>query len=499
MKFQKELWMLKQNLIQPILALRRRYLPLLMIYFAYGCSTFSGIGETFFVKEKMNLSAEALMMIGVWLLIPWTIKMVFGQFVDSVPLLGSQRRGYIYLAAVFMALGSILMSGLAGNWHWVHLIGSTTTIFVTASLVTIIGVVLQDVVADAMSVEVVERKGRTDKQINKDLAMVQLLGRLSVSIGMFVVAGFGGWLAHVLTYEQLFLTTLIIPIIGVSGALLVKIDTPRRQPIKPAVLLGGLVFAAFVIFMGVSRIQYGQEIVFLASMAVVLILLYQVIKEVDSKTFKTIIAASIVIFVFRSMPGAGPGAQWFMIDSLGFDKSFFGVLAQIGSGLAIVGMWFLAKWVTEKPVSQILAILTIVSFVLSWPLIAMYYGFHDWTEHLFGFGARTIALVDTAISSPFAQLSMVPVLALVARHAPRGNAATWFALMASFMNLALSAGGMLSKYLNQHYVVTRQVVDAAGHITTPADYSQLGYLLIITAAVGFVLPLVTIWWFLGRK
>ena len=32
---------------------------------------------------------------------------------------------------------------------------------------------------------------------------------------------------------------------------------------------------------------------------------------------------------------------------------------------------------------------------------------------MFGFGARTIALVDTTASSPFAELSMIPALTLV--------------------------------------------------------------------------------------
>src|SRR3990167_6440386 len=94
--------------LQPLKALRLRYVPLLMIYFAYGCSTFSGIGESFFVKEHLNLSAAGLLMIGVWVSLPWNIKMVFGQFVDSIPFFKSTRRSYIFLAAALIACGSIL-------------------------------------------------------------------------------------------------------------------------------------------------------------------------------------------------------------------------------------------------------------------------------------------------------------------------------------------------------------------------------------------------------
>lgn len=487
------------NLLEPIKAMRLRYLPLLMIYFAYGCSTFSGIGETFFIKERMDLSATALLMIGVWVSLPWNIKMVFGQFVDSIPLFRSNRKSYVFLAAAFMVVGSLLMAGLAGQWSWVMAIGSPKCIFIWSSLITIIGVVLQDVVADAMSVEVVEREGRSEADIHKDLAMVQLLGRMSLSIGMFLVAGLGGWLAQVVSYETLFLLTLIIPIIGVSGCLLIRIDASERKPINKPVLFGGLLYAVFVVSIGLLDVPYAQEIVFVVSLAVVVYLLHCVVKELPKELIAGIVAAAVVIFIYRAVPGAGPGASWFMMDVLGFDKAFFGTLSQIGAGLAIVGMWVFAKAVTQKPVAHVLSWLTVLSFILGLPIIGMYYGLHEWTMQHFGFGAHTIAIVDTAIASPFIQLAMIPMLALIAKHAPKGNAATWFALMASFMNLALTAGTLFSKFLNQVFVVTRQVVDSSGAVITAADYSQLGMLLIITSVIGLVIPLLAIWGLLRKR
>ena len=55
----------------------------------------------------------------------------------------------------------------------------------------------------------------------------------------------------------------------------------------------------------------------------------------------------------------------------------------------------------------------------------MYYGLHHFTQEMFGFGARTIALVDNALESPFGQLSMIPLLTLIAIYAPEGKRATW--------------------------------------------------------------------------
>ena len=114
--------------------------------------------------------------------------------------------------------------------------------------------------------------------------------------------------------------------------------------------------------------------------------------------------------------------------------------------------------------------------VLSLPNIALIYGVDQWTEAVFGFGARSIAVVDAAASSPFAQLSMVPLLTLTAYYAPPGHRATWFALMASLMNIALVASQLQTKYLNDIFVVGR------------GQYAELGPLLIWAVALSFIIP-----------
>jgi len=65
--------------------------------------------------------------------------------------------------------------------------------------------------------------------------------------------------------------------------------------------------------------------------------------------------------------------------------------------------------------------------------------------------------------------------------------------MASFTNLALSASQLGTKYLNQIFVVTREVKDpATDQIVSPANYSQLGVLLITVIVIGLALPFLAI-------
>jgi hypothetical protein len=125
----------------------------------------------------------------------------------------------------------------------------------------------------------------------------------------------------------------------------------------------------------------------------------------------------------------------------------------------------------------------------------MFYGLHEWTARHTG-GAvdqRVIALIDTALESPLGQIAMVPMLAWIANSAPANLKATFFAVMASFSNLALSASQLGTKYLNEVYVVTREVKDrASGAVKVPADYGEVGALMITATLIGLIVPLATV-------
>ena len=81
---------------------------------------------------------------------------------------------------------------------------------------------------------------------------------------------------------------------------------------------------------------------------------------------------------------------------------------------------------------------------------------------------------------------MIPLLALIAYYAPANQRATWFALMASLMNMALVAGQLQTKYLNHIFVVQR------------GDYAELGPLLVAVTLIGLTLPVAAIALF-GRR
>jgi hypothetical protein len=271
---------------------------------------------------------------------------------------------------------------------------------------------------------------------------------------------------------------------------------PRERTETNWWILGGsLAFVIFTAIVGLTNLPSGQEIIFAGSMTIVLFLMMKLLKELEPDARQTLVGTAIVIFVFRAMPTAGPGVTWWMIDALRFDQEFLSVLSLISSGLTLAGMFIFRRFMAERSIAYVVATLTIAVTFLALPIIGMYYGLHHWTAARTGgvVDARFIAIVDTALESPLGQISMIPMLAWIANSAPTNLKATYFAVMASFTNLALSLAQLGTKYLNQIYTVSREVKDAAsGAVKVPADYSELGALMITASLIGLVLPLLAI-------
>ena len=222
------------------------------------------------------------------------------------------------------------------------------------------------------------------------------------------------------------------------------------------------------------------ETIFLGSLGIVLFLMAQILRDLNPAKRREIVGLAVIIFVFRAMPTAGAGATWWQIDMLGFDEAFFGTLRQIAAILAIGGMFALRGWMARRPIPYLVVFLSVYSTVMMTPFISMYYGLHEWTQAVFGFGARTIAMIDTMADSPLGQVAMIPMLAWIAKEAPKNQKATYFAVMAAFTNLALSASHLGTQYLNKIFVIER------GH------YDELGVLMITAALLGLTLPILTV-------
>ena len=511
--------------------LRPSFLPPLMIYMAYGVSGLTNIVGTFFVKEYLGLSAEFLAALAFWANIPWVLKMPLGHLVD---LLWRWKAMLVVFGAGLIALSFAIMIGLIGSTAFMRSLMPVEVWYVFSVLLLPVGYVIQDVVADAMTVEAVpkmEADGRPigDTTLKRMHTTMQTLGRVAlvggnIAIGLINLYLFAGVEAmpvavKAAVYQKVYAIALIIPaisVVGVGLAGMLRIREARRlyargfsrtrvrevldgRNIAPApnwgLLAGSLLFVVFTVSFGLSGVPYNQEIIFAGSMAIVLFLMNRLLRVLEPQARYVLVGTAVVIFVFRSVPTPGVASTWWMIDRLGFDQHFLAVLSLIGSTLALIGMYLFRRFMAVKSIAYVIGFLTLANSLLNLPTIGMYYGLHEWTAALTGgvVDARFISLIDTALESPLGQVAMIPMLVWIANSAPHGYKATFFAVMASFINLALSLGQLGTKYLNQVFVITREVKDhATGALLAPANYSELGGLLIAANVATFLLPMAAI-------
>ena len=511
--------------------MRWTFLPPLMVYFAAGFSGLTGIVGTFYVKEYLDLSAAFLAGLAFWAGLPWALKMPLGHLVDIV---WRWKWLLVYLGAALIALSVSIMYLVITRTEAMQAIMPISAWYVTSYILAPCGLVVQDAVADAMSVEAVpavDGSGRPlpDEVLRAQHTTMQTLGRFAlisgtVMVGLLNINMFRGINdlaadAREQTYAAIYFIALLIPLISVSGVVLAGVQKIRlRQKMlrgglsdaetdalferpeektkaNPWYFIGGAGFVALSLGIGLGDVPHGQEIIFAGSMAIVLLLMRQLIRVLSPAAARSLIGTAVIIFVFRAVPRPGDGATWFVIDRLGFDQQFLSVLSLIASVLTLVGMVVLRPLMANHTIVWIVVLLTVASGVLALPNIGLYYGLHEVTAPLtWGIvDARFIALIDTTLESPLGQIAMIPMLAWIARNAPANLKATFFAVMASFTNLALSASSLFTKYLNQVFTITRQVTDPeTGVVEVPADYSQLGVLLITVAVITVGLPLLTV-------
>ena len=178
--------------------MRLSYLPPLMVYVAAGISGLTSIVATFYIKERLGLSAEFLAGLAFWAGLPWALKVPLGHLVD---LIWRWKAALVFVGAGLIAVSLVIMIGLLDSTESMRGFASVEAWFVLSALLAPIGYVVQDVVADAMTVEAVPRvdaEGRpTSMAERKSMnTTVQTLGRVAIIGGSVAVSLANVYLLH---------------------------------------------------------------------------------------------------------------------------------------------------------------------------------------------------------------------------------------------------------------------------------------------------------------
>ena len=219
---------------------RWSFMPPLMVYFAAGVSGLTSIVGTFFVKDYLDLSAAFLAGLGFWAGLPWVLKLPLGHLVD---LFWRWKAAMVFLGAGLIALSLGTMILLITEREMMADILPVSTWFVISVLLAPAGYVLQDVVADAMTVEAVPKTHANGTPLNEQESKalhttMQTLGRFAIISGFVSVGLVNLFLfadvekmtpaMRAETYAQVYRLALAIPVISVSGVLLGAFIRHRR-------------------------------------------------------------------------------------------------------------------------------------------------------------------------------------------------------------------------------------------------------------------------------
>ena len=218
-----------RNILQLGREVRLSFLPPLMVYVAYGISALTGIVGTFFIKDYLGLSAAFLAALGFWVGLPWALKVPVGHLVD---LFWRYKAGLVYLGAILVACSLLIMVGLLTDPETMRQTMSAEKWFVLSALLSPIGYVLQDAVADAMTVEAVPRFDESGQALDAKLqrsmhTTMQTLGRVALIGGGVLVAFVNVILLSGVqhlpkeqqsgVYANIYLLALIIPMVSIFG------------------------------------------------------------------------------------------------------------------------------------------------------------------------------------------------------------------------------------------------------------------------------------------
>ncbi|UCE88968.1 MAG: hypothetical protein JSW10_11760, partial [Pseudomonadota bacterium] len=289
--------------------MRLSYLPPLMVYLAAGISAITNVVGAFFVKDYLGLSAVFLAGLAFWVNVPWALKMPLGHLVD---LIWRFKSLLVFIGAGLIAASLGIMIGLLSHPDEMRAIMPAEAWYVLSTLLAPVGYVVQDVVADAMTVEAVpsvDAHGNPypDREVKVMHTTMQTLGRFAVISGLiavsllniFMFTGIEGLsqAEKAGVYADIYLLALAIPVISVIGVTLgtvmlrVRARHLRQQGLAPAqierllfapaeetkpnwwIFGGSLAFVALTLAVGLGQVPFAQEIVFLGSLAIIVFLM----------------------------------------------------------------------------------------------------------------------------------------------------------------------------------------------------------------------------------
>ena len=436
-------------------------LAIMAIYFVEGALGLARLAQTFLLKDEMHLGPAELSAISGILVLPWTVKPLYGFLSDGFPLFGYRRRSYLVLAGlVGFSSYALLANGFSGM---VDETSNNMALSVTIALFMLssASIAFSDVVADGIVVQ----KTREANEQGGDPALAGGLQSLcwgSAAIGGLISAYFSGSLLETMSPRQVFGIASFLPLIVALMSLSIE-----EKPIDKGVRIDATTSNG-------SSIEIFDRNDKLVSVKQQISDLWEALRQ--PSIFKPV----LFIFLWQATPTSEGAMLYFLTNDIGFGPEFLGRVRLVTAASSLFGVWLYQNSLRTVPIKDVLLWTSIVSVPLGLTqllLISHYNRNIGIPDAAFVFG-------DDVALSILGELAFLPTLVLAARLCPAGVEAVLFATLMSIYNGASTIGTELGAGLTKLLGVTE------------SDFSNLALLTII-CNVSSLLPLVFIGWLDG--
>ena len=285
------------------------------VYFIAGSTSLAGVATTFYYKDDLQLSIQQVQVLASIVIIPWSIKPLYGFLSDIRPIFGQRRRPYLFVAGL---LGSFGYGAMA---LWVHSFA--------ASLCSACGFALADVIVDG----IVAERSKNQKEAGK----LQSICRGSLLTGGMIVAYASGVLVEMIGPRNVFLVTAILPLFTTFFSLLI-IEPPAVS--KMFSLRGTL-------------------------------------QQLKGAVTKPLLWSALFLFIWRATPTSGGALNYYLIDELHFEPEFFGRLSLISMVTGILGVVVFRKFLLSLKLRTLFFWIMVASVILSLPTLGLVYKWYE--------------------------------------------------------------------------------------------------------------------------
>jgi folate/biopterin transporter len=187
-----------------------------LISFNQGIGSISELAVQFYFKDELHLEPARLTQIYSFILIPWTIKPIFGMITDLFPINGYRRKIYIILCGIICILSWLAMTFFVKSLSFAIFFLLLINIFISFS--TVLG---EAVVVELSQLEKIDSSKEESSASAKDYVSMFFFFKY---FGALISSYLKGYLVEALSIKWVFFIASFLPwLIVTSGLLLVEV------------------------------------------------------------------------------------------------------------------------------------------------------------------------------------------------------------------------------------------------------------------------------------